>query len=459
MSGAPVHEIAQPEAEPPRGARGPTAARKRPRRTVRLVVAALVLLALAAGVFSWRTAARRPKLQLDSVSADRGRIVAKVTATGTLSAIVTVQVGSQVSGSVAALHADYNSRVRKGQLIAKIDPALFEATVEQARANLVAGQGNLAKAKAQAVDARRQAKRNEELAREKLVAQADYDTSQANADAADAAVLAAQGSLAQAAAALHQAQVNLAYTNIVSPTDGVVISRNVDVGQTVAASLQAPTLFVIAEDLSKMQVDTSVAEADVGRLRDGMQVTFTVDAYPAETFRGIVRQIRNAAQTVQNVVTYDAVIDVSNPELKLRPGMTANVTFVYAEKDDVLRVPNAALRFRPPPELMARLGQGDAKGNHAAARGPDAAGTRGAAATPAGRTGASRSEAPDRRTVWVLRGERPGPVRIRTGISDGSVTEVVEGALEPGDAVVTDASGGAPGTPGGGSAGMRPRLF
>jgi HlyD family secretion protein len=190
-----------------------------------------------------------------------------------------------------------------------------------------------------------------------------------------------------------------------------------------------------------------------------MQVTFTVDAYPTETFRGIVRQIRNAAQTVQNVVTYDAVIDVSNPELKLRPGMTANVTFVYAEKDDVLRVPNAALRFRPPPELMARLGQGSARGNHAAARGPDAAGPRGAAAPPAGRTGASRSEAPDRRTVWVLRGERPEPVRIRTGISDGSMTEVVEGALEPGDAVVTDASGGAPGAPGGGGAGMRPRLF
>jgi HlyD family secretion protein len=451
MSGVPVHKIAQPE-----GPRAPTPARKRPRRTLRVALAIVVLLALAAGALAWRTATRRPSLQLESVRADRGRIVAKVTASGTLSAIVTVQVGSQVSGSVAALHADFNSRVRKGQLIAKIDPALFEAAVEQARANLVAAQGNLAKARAQAVDARRQAKRNEELAGEKLVAQADSDTSQANADAADAAVLAARGGVEQATAALHQAQVNLAYTNIVSPTDGVVISRNVDVGQTVAASLQAPTLFVIAEDLSKMQVDTSVAEADVGRLRDGMHVTFTVDAYPAETFDGTVRQIRNAAQTVQNVVTYDAVIDVSNRELKLRPGMTANVTFVYAQKEDVLRVPNSALRFHPPPELMARVGQAGARAKRGAGGGAAAEGAPGSSggATP---PGSNRGDAPDRRTVWVLRGERPEPVRVRTGISDGSATEVLDGALEQGDLVITDASGGAQRAPGG--TGMRTRLF
>jgi HlyD family secretion protein len=461
MSGAPAHEIAQPEAVPPGGPRGPAAARPRPRHAWRVALAVVALLAVAAGAFAWRSAGRRPRLQLDTVRVDRGRIVAKVTATGTLSAIVTVQVGSQVSGTIAALHADFNSRVRKGQLIAKIDPALFEAAVQQARANRRAAEGNLAKARAQAVDARRQAKRNEELAREKLVAQADADTSQANADAADAAVLAAIGSVDQTTAALHQAQVNFAYTNIVSPTDGVVISRSVDVGQTVAASLQAPTLFVIAEDLSKMQVDTSVAEADVGRLRDGMRVSFTVDAYPTETFDGTVRQIRNAAQTVQNVVTYDAVIDVANPALKLRPGMTATVTFVYAEKDDALRVPNAALRFRPPPELVARPGQGGGRGQQGAAAGAGAAGGGAGAASGAsagGRAGAGRAEAPDRRTVWVLRGERPEPVRIRTGISDGSMTEVAEGALAPGDAVVTEASGGAPAGPQGGG-GMRTRLF
>jgi HlyD family secretion protein len=221
--------------------------------------------------------------------------------------------------------------------------------------------------------------------------------------------------VAQARAALSQARVNLAYTDIRSPTSGVVISRNVDVGQTVAASLQAPTIFVIAEDLAKMQVDTSVAEADVGRLKAGMAATFTVDAYPGETFRGKVRQIRNAPQTVQNVVTYDAVIDVDNPELKLKPGMTANVTFVYAEKDDVLKVPNSALRFRPPPALL-----GDAKGSGAAAK-PGASG---------------------QRTVWTLAGDKPEPEKVKTGISDGSFTEVMEGNLEVGEVVITDVLGG-----------------
>ena len=386
-----------------------------------LAVAGVLLAAVA--LWRWRASASKPGPQIESARVDRGRIVAKVTATGTLSAIVTVQVGSQVSGRVAALHADFNSPVKKGQLIAKIDPQLFQAAVEQARANLVAAQGNLSKARAQAVDAERQYQRNETLAERKLIAQADLDTSQANAEAAQAQVKASEGAVAQARAALHQAEVNLKYTDIVSPTNGVVISRSVDVGQTVAASLQAPTLFVIAEDLAKMQVDTNVAEADVGRLRAGMDASFTVDAYPSETFRGTVRQIRNAPQTVQNVVTYDAVIDVANPGLKLKPGMTANVTFVYAEKDDVLRVPNAALRFRPPPDLPAFSGAQGRPGGRG-----NTAGTRAV-------------ETPDQRTVWVMRQEKPVPVRIKTGISDGTSTELVEGALEPGDAVVTDASG------------------
>src|SRR5262249_7764817 len=213
-------------------------------------------------------------------------------------------------------------------------------------------QGNLTKAQAQAVDAERQYRRTRALGERQLIAQADVDTAQTNSDAAAAAVEAAKGSLAQAKANLHQAEINLAYTNIVSPTNGVVISRSVDVGQTVAASLQAPTLFMIAEDLAKMQVDTSVAEADVGKLKAEMTTTFTVDAYPSERFTGTVRQIRNAPQTVQNVVTYDAVIDVDNAELQLKPGMPANLPFTYPQKDDVLKVPNAALRFKPPPELI-----------------------------------------------------------------------------------------------------------
>lgn len=399
----------------------------------RLIVGVLILAAGAAGaasapaVWRWRARASKPRLQIESAEVGRGRIVAKVTATGTLSAIVTVQVGSQVSGRVAALYADFNSSVKRGQIIAKIDPALFQASVEQARANLVAAQGTLAKARAQAVDARRQAARNKALVERKLIAQADYDTAQANADAARAQVRASRGALKQARAALHQARVNLDYTDIVSPTDGVVISRNVDVGQTVAASLQSPTLFVIAEDLARMQVNTNVAEADVGRLRAGMTASFTVDAYPSETFQGQVRQIRNAPQTVQNVVTYDAVIDVANPDLKLKPGMTATVTFVYAQKDDVLRVPNAALRFRPPPDLVASPSGGHSGGRQSGDR--------------AGLRDSGAPEALDRRTVWVMRGGEPAPAHIRTGITDGNLTEVVEGSISPGDRVVTDAAG------------------
>ena len=405
------------------------------RRRVYILAASGAVLVAALGLWRWRAGSRAPGLQMETVRVDRGRIVAKVTATGTLSAIVTVQVGSQVSGRIAELRADFNSTVKKGQLIAKIDPQLFQAAVEQARANYVAAQGNLAKSKAQAVDAERQYKRNETLAERKLIAQADLDTSQSNSEAAKAQVDASAGAVEQARAALHQAEVNLAYTDIVSPTNGVVISRNVDVGQTVAASLQAPTLFVIAEDLAKMQVDTSVAEADVGRLKGGMQAAFTVDAYPSETFQGVVRQIRNAPQTVQNVVTYDAVIDVNNADLRLKPGMTANTTFIYAEKEDVLRVPNSALRFRPPPDLF-----GPAARPGAAARGGGANSL--AKAAP---------DTPDRRTVWVLRGEKPEPVRIRVGISDGTLTEVLEGSLDAGDQVITDAVG----PPRGMAAGLR----
>jgi HlyD family secretion protein len=410
------------------------------RRTLALLAA---VLAVAGGIAAWRLRASssKPSVRYDTAKVDRGRIVAKVTATGTLSAIVTVQVGSQVSGRIQALHADFNSAVRKGQLVAKIDPQLFQAAVAQARANFAASKGNLAKAMAQAVDAQRQLVRNQALVDRKLIAQADFDTSQSNAEAAQAQVEASKGAVEQARAALQQAEVNLAYTDILSPTNGVVISRNVDVGQTVAASLQAPTLFVIAEDLAKMQVDTSVAEADVGRLRAGMPATFTVDAYPGEAFRGVVRQIRNSPQTVQNVVTYDAVIDVTNAELKLKPGMTANVTFVYAEQDDVLRVPNAALRFRPSPELLGAMnGGGKGRGNGPAAEGPAARGS--------GRPGGG---SPDRRTVWLLDGEQPKSVQIRTGISDGTLTELVEGEVKPGDTVVTDAVG----PPSGFAAGLR----
>jgi HlyD family secretion protein len=369
---------------------------------------------------------------------------------------VTVQVGSQVSGRIQQLLVDFNSEVKKGQVIARIDPQLFQAAQEQARANYIAQQGNLAKVRVQAVEAERQYQRAKNLAERKLIAQADLDTAQANFEAARAQVEATRGGLEQARAALHQAEVNLAYTTIVSPINGVVISRNVDVGQTVAASLQAPTLFVIAEDLRKMQVDTSVAEADIGKLTPGMKATFTVDAYPAERFSGTVRQIRNAPQTVQNVVTYDAVIDVDNADLKLKPGMTANVTFVYAEKDDVLRIPNAALRFRPTPELLARVrgdrGDKDGGGTGGAKAWRGGAG-RGRGGAPGGGAVGGREEGrSNRRTVWVLRGGQPQAIPVTTGISDGSLTELSAGDLHEGDEVITDApdSGPRPQAPMGG---------
>jgi len=435
----------------------------------RIAIASAGVAVVIGAAVAWGALRRKPAMQYETQAADRGPVIAKVTATGTLSALVTVQVGSQVSGTIKQISVDFNSPVKKGQVVARIDPQLFEAAVEQARANLVAARGNLAKAKAQATDADRIAKRTRALADQKLVALADADTADANAEAARANVEASEGSVAQAQAALNQAEVNLAYTTIVSPTSGVVISRNIDVGQTVAASLQAPTLFVIAEDLTRMQVDTSVAEADVGKLRDGMPATFTVDAFPGEKFSGTVRQIRNSPQTVQNVVTYDAVIDVANPELRLRPGMTANVTFVWAERDDALRVPNAALRFRPSADVLADAGRDGGRGERGGrgAAAPDAASAPrdggGAIApvadrgSPPGRgpsAGAGR-EAPGHRTVWVLRAGKPAAVPVKTGISDGSLTEVTEGDLQPGDACITDASGGA-GKPGGAPAGGPP---
>lgn len=384
-----------------------------------------LLLALAA-YFGRGLLKGKPEPQYTTAKAERGDVVARVTATGTLSALVTVQVGSQVSGRIQELHADFNSQVKQGQLIAKIDPRLFLAEVEQQRANMMAAEANLTRARVQAKDARRQAQRADELAPRGLISKGERDTTQANAEAAEASVAASQAGLAQARAALNRAQVNLNYTDILSPTDGVVISRAVDVGQTVAASLSAPILFTIAQDLRQMQVNTSVAESDVGKLSAGMKATFTVDAYPGERFRGEVRQVRDAATTTQNVVTYDAVLDVKNEELKLKPGMTANVTFVYARRDNVLKVPNAALRFRLPDAGNA------GSGNAVAAPGGQQDGGQGQRR----RRGDSAPDAP--RTLYVLREGQPQPVQVKTGISDGSYTEVTEGELKEGDDLITD---------------------
>jgi HlyD family secretion protein len=446
------------------------------KKKIAWLLAAVVLIAVLIGWFQSSKARSRKNVRYETVKVDKGRIVAQVTATGTLSAIVTVQVGSQVSGAISALYADFNSPVKKGELIAKIDDRLFVATVEQARANLAAAQGNLAKAKAQAVDAERQYQRDVILAQRRLIADADRDTAQATSEADKAAVDAAAGAVEQAKAQLNQAQVNLEYTDIRSPKDGTVISRNVDVGQTVAASLQAPILFLIAEDLRKMQVDTSVAESDIGRIKPGANATFTVDAYKAERFTGTVRQVRINPQTVQNVVTYDAVIDVPNVDLRLLPGMTANCTFVYDQRDDALRVPNAAMRFRPPNDLLASLEPGARPGGRrgaagAASQSSATSETPATSATAPGTQGGSRGsrgprdgsrppKASDEKTVWVLRDGNPRPLEIKAGVSDGSLTEVVGGDLKEGDLVITDVTlGAAAGAPGAQANPLARRIF
>jgi HlyD family secretion protein len=447
-----------------------------------------------AAYWRWRTSHKTAPMKYETETVDRGMVAAKITASGTVSSLVTVQVGSQVSGRISDLFVDYNQRVTKGMVLAKLDPATFEAALQQAQANEVAARANLTRARVLSVDADRQYQRSKDLADRKLVALADRDTAQANADSARAQVIAAQGEVTQAEASRHMAEVNLAYTTIVSPIDGVVISRSVDRGQTVAASFQAPVLFTIAQDLAKMQVDTSVAEADVGKLTPGMTADFVVFAYPEEHFKGRVRQIRNAAQTVQSVVTYDAVIDVDNPDLKLRPGMTANVTFTVAQKDDTLRVPNSALRFRAPASMQKEYaaehkarrehdhedGGGDAGPRHHhksenASESASANANGGSAGSGSGNTmhasGARGSSAGadddeqstgDRRTVWVLREGKPSPVHIKIGITDGTTTEIVEGDLKEGDLVITDATGGAAGSSkkgGGGGGGAMRRMF
>lgn len=408
----------------------------------------LLALVSLGGLYAWRKLHPPPvplEARVRTAAVTRGPIAARVTATGTLSALVTVQVGSQVSGRIAELHADFNSRVKKGQLIARIDPQLFAAAVEQARANLLAAEGNLARVQAQAEDAERQAVRQRALAERQLIAQAELDTALSNAAAARASIQASQGSVAQAKAALNQSRVNLAYTNIHSPIDGVVISRNVDVGQTVAASLQAPTLFTIAEDLTRMQVDTNIAEADIGKLQPGLEASFTVDAFPQLPFKGRIRQIRNAPLTVQNVVTYDAVIDVENPELKLKPGMTANVIVTWAEADEVLRVPNAALRFRPPADLLPPVPQ-TAPASGARESGPRAGGF------------SRKAAGANARQVWVLRGQSLEAVPVQTGITDGSLSEITSADLQEGDAVVVESLGEEPGAARPGGSPLNPRM-
>ena len=365
-----------------------------------LIVASVVRQCRNDGAANYQTA-----------SVTHGAITQAVTATGTLNPVVNVQVGSQVSGNIAKLFVDFNSQDKAGQVVAQIDPALFQATVTQAEGDLANAQAALELAKVNGT-------RTQELFARKTSSQADLDQAMANLHQAEANVKIKQG-------ALDKAKADLEHCTITSPIDGVVISRNVDVGQTVAASLQAPVIFQIANDLTKMQIDANVAEADVGVLDVGQDVDFTVDAFPTRTFHGKVVQVRNAPITVQNVVTYDTVIGVSNPDLKLKPGMTANVSIIVAQKDNVLQIKNAALRYRPAEGGPAEMSSAKAASGGSPSRTPGGA-----------QRGAGRDRRTSDRTVYVLSGGRPQPVQIKTGISDGVVTEVIEG-LKEGDRVVT----------------------
>ena len=418
------------------------------RGVVLWVAVPLVLAAVGVGVWRYRIAHAAPPVAYQTTDASKRHIVGKVTATGTLLATVTVLVGTQVSGRVQKIFVDYNSPVKKGDPVAKIDPLLFEAAVEQARANYQQAVASVAAAKATAAQNEKVYARELALQKENLASQQDVETAQTNAAVAAAQVDVANASLAQATASLHQAQTNLSYTNITSPIDGTVISRSVDVGQTVAASLQAPTLFTIAEDLRKMQVNTNISEGDVGRLEQGMSAYFTVDAFPGQRFNGKIGQIRNAATTVSNVVTYDAVIDVDNDDLRLRPGMTANVTIIYADKRDVLAVPNAALRFRPPPESGVKVPDAASASGGGGRRSRDRDGGAGGGGGGPGGPGGPGGSASDTKTVWILSGGTPVSTTVHVGLSDGAYTEVTGGDVKEGDAVIVDASveGKAPAT-------------
>jgi len=387
----------------------------------------LTTLLLTAAVLACKGRGNKNE-QYKTEKVDRGNVTQTVTATGTVSALTTVQIGSQVSGVIARLYADFNSRVKSGQLLAELDPTPFEAQVEQRRADLT-------QAQVQTGDARIKYERQRRLLDAGLAAQADVDGAKAAYDSARAQVQ-------QAQAALNQALTNLRYTKITSPTDGIVVDKQYEVGQTVAASFQAPTLFEIAQDLTKMQVQADVDQSDIGRVHTGQFARFNVDAYPEDEFRGKIAQIRYNAQVNQNVVTYPVIIEVANLEERLRPKMTANVTIDVANVRDVLRVPNAALRFKP--AGAAESGPGGSGGDpmRRMAQSGQAGGPAGAAGQmPRGRRGGSGGGAEAKmQTVYIqVPGEKDKtlkPVQIRTGISDGRFTQVVSGELKPGDQVV-----------------------
>jgi HlyD family secretion protein len=460
VNSAAVNQVNAEPLAPPPGSAPPPPIRKRPRyKWAKWALAIGLVIALAVGVELWRMHSANA-IGYETVPVERGLVQSSVTATGTLNAVVNVQVGSQVSGNIKALYADFNTKVTKGQLVAEIDPQVFQTQVDQASAALasvhsaamtaaaqvqkansdLAGtmaseksvESVLAKDKANALNARNQYARQDSLFKDGIISRTDHDLAQATVDAAEAQVAADQSQIEaakqtiqsaqaqvrvaqaqlssahaqerQSQASLQQAKINLEHTRITAPVDGTVIARRMDVGQTVAASFSAPTIFEIAQDLTKMQLDTNVDESDIGNVSGGQIATFTVDAYPGTTFRGQVVDVRKAPISAQNVVTYDVVISVANPDLKLFPGMTANARIMTAKLDNALKVPNAVLRNHPAPAVLTRLGL---------------------PAVPA-----------NKQPIYVVRGGKLQPVPVTFGLSDGKYTAVTEGDLHEKDLVV-----------------------
>ncbi len=388
------------------------------RRTIWII--AVLAIGMAIGGYVFFNGKRKAPVRYRTATVERGSVISVVSATGTINPVVSVQVGTQVSGMVKSLHADFNSRVKAGDTVAVIDPEPFKVRREQAASNLEMARSNVARSRADQAQRRREYDRIQSLLPQQFVSQNDVDVAATNYESAGAQLRVAEAQVKQAEAALNAAELDLKFTVIRSPVDGIVVARNVEVGQTVAASFATPNLFLIALDLTNMQVDTNVSESDIGGMTEGKEATFTVDAYPGIAFSGTIRQVRLAPINIQNVVTYNVVVGVDNKDLRLKPGMTANVSIVVAQKAHTLKVPNAALRFIPP------KGEGDRRGvdGQTAQRG-------------GGRPSGIRAGTMVKRTVWK-QGENGEliPLSVETGISDGGATELLSDSLSEGDSVV-----------------------
>ena len=374
------------------------------RRRVLPIAAVLSLAVLAAVGVVWWFATTEAPVRYTTAPVTTGAVTRAVTATGTVNPVLTIIVGSYVSGVIQEIHCDFNTEVKKGQVCAKIDPRPYQTVVDQNQANLAQAKAQLEKDKANFAYTQLNYDRNVRLAQTSAVSKDTVDLAKNALDQARAQIGVDEASIQQRQAQLEAAQVNLSYTDIISPVDGTVVSRNVTVGQTVAASFQTPTLFLIATDLTKMQVDTNVSESDIGGIKDWDKAAFSVDAFPKRTFQGTVSQVRQSPQTVQNVVTYDVVVSIDNTDLALKPGMTAATRVITDERTNVLRVPSQALRYAPADRTGPRSGR--------------------------------RSSAVDRTRVWVLRDGKPVRVAVTAGLDDDTYTEIVKGELKAGDLVI-----------------------